>query len=52
MAEFVDNSRDANAQNLYIYSEPRSDMAAGFMLSFHDDGDGMNHGTVVNKILI
>jgi len=50
MAEIVDNSRDADAQNLYIYTEPRDDLRGGFMLCFRDDGCGMSPSEVYDVI--
>ena len=35
-------NRDANAQNLHIYSEKRNDSTGDFILSILDDGDGMS----------
>eukprot|EP00079_Xenopus_tropicalis_P012759 XP_002940158.3 PREDICTED: MORC family CW-type zinc finger protein 1 [Xenopus tropicalis] len=42
-AEIIDNSRDANASTLYIYSEPTRDFQGGQLLCFLDDGCGMTH---------
>ncbi|XP_041439827.1 MORC family CW-type zinc finger protein 1-like isoform X2 [Xenopus laevis] len=40
-AEIIDNSRDASASTLYIYSEPTSEFQGGQLLCFLDDGCGM-----------
>lgn len=42
MAELVDNSRDANAKCLKIYSTDHSDVRGGYALNFLDDGEGMS----------
>ncbi|XP_037337728.2 ATPase MORC2 isoform X1 [Pungitius pungitius] len=42
LAELVDNSRDANATRIDIYTEKRQEMRGGYMLCFLDDGIGMN----------
>ncbi len=42
LAELSDNARDANAQNLHIFSEIKADVRGGFTLNFLDDGDGMD----------
>ena len=44
LAELVDNSRDANANNLRIYTCKDSSLRGGFYLTFLDDGCGMNYG--------
>ncbi|KAI0981498.1 hypothetical protein GJ496_000958 [Pomphorhynchus laevis] len=48
LAELVDNSRDAGAENLYIYSIPNSDVRGGHMIYFLDDGCGMDAEEAVN----
>ncbi|KAM4746170.1 ATPase MORC2 isoform 2-T2 [Anableps anableps] len=42
LAELVDNSRDANATRIDIYTEKRPELRGGFMLCFLDDGIGMD----------
>ncbi|XP_029296414.1 LOW QUALITY PROTEIN: ATPase MORC2 [Cottoperca gobio] len=42
LAELVDNSRDANATRIDIYTEKRPELRGGYMLCFLDDGIGMN----------
>ncbi|XP_075432962.1 MORC family CW-type zinc finger protein 1 isoform X2 [Ascaphus truei] len=42
VAELIDNSRDADATSLYIYSEQNDNLDGGFMLFFLDDGCGMS----------
>ncbi|XP_008416973.1 ATPase MORC2 isoform X1 [Poecilia reticulata] len=42
LAELVDNSRDANATRIDIYTEKRPELRGGFMLFFLDDGIGMD----------
>uniref|UniRef100_A0A1A8RMR5 Bromodomain-containing protein 8 n=1 Tax=Nothobranchius rachovii TaxID=451742 RepID=A0A1A8RMR5_9TELE len=42
LAELVDNSRDASATRIDIYTEKRSELRGGFMLCFLDDGIGMD----------
>lgn len=42
LAELVDNSRDANATRIDIYSEKRPELRGGYMLCFLDDGIGMD----------
>jgi hypothetical protein len=44
LAELVDNSRDANAKNLHIYTCKDLSLRGGFYLTFLDDGCGMNYG--------
>jgi hypothetical protein len=44
LAELVDNSRDAGATNLDIYTSKDPYLRGGFYLSFLDDGCGMNYG--------
>ncbi|XP_077601031.1 ATPase MORC2-like isoform X1 [Stigmatopora nigra] len=41
LAELVDNSRDANATRIDIYTEKRPELRGGYMLCFLDDGTGM-----------
>jgi len=45
MAELIDNSRDAGAKCLKIYTENLPGITAGFSLNFLDDGQGMSPGT-------
>ncbi|MEQ2171468.1 ATPase morc2a, partial [Goodea atripinnis] len=42
LAELVDNSRDANATRIDIYTEKQPELRGGFMLCFLDDGIGMD----------
>ena len=42
MAELVDNSRDAGARNLHIYTENHEGIRGGYSLNFLDDGSGMD----------
>ncbi|XP_017269467.1 ATPase MORC2 isoform X1 [Kryptolebias marmoratus] len=42
LAELVDNSRDADATRIDIYTEKRPELRGGFMLCFLDDGIGMD----------
>ena len=44
IAELVDNSRDAGARNLDIYTCKDTSLRGGFYLTFLDDGCGMNYG--------
>ena len=44
LAELIDNSRDAGARNLDIYTCKDSMLRGGFYLAFLDDGCGMNYG--------
>ena len=44
IAELVDNSRDAGAKNLDIYTQRESTLRGGFYLAFLDDGCGMHFG--------
>ncbi|KAF5907571.1 MORC family CW-type zinc finger protein 2, partial [Clarias magur] len=50
LAELVDNSRDANATRIDIYTEKRPDLRGGFMLCFLDDGTGMDPGEATHVI--
>ncbi|XP_042562791.1 ATPase MORC2 [Clupea harengus] len=50
LAELVDNSRDANATRIDIYSEKRPELRGGFMLCFLDDGTGMDPGEATHVI--
>ncbi|XP_072289495.1 ATPase MORC2 isoform X2 [Eucyclogobius newberryi] len=42
LAELVDNSRDANATRIDIYTDKRPELRGGYMLCFLDDGIGMD----------
>ena len=43
LAELVDNSRDAKAKNLHIYTEKTDyNLRGGFSVCFLDDGEGMS----------
>lgn len=42
MAELVDNSRDANAKSLEIYTQNCPDVRGGYYMCFLDDGIGMS----------
>ena len=44
LAELVDNSRDAGARNLDIYTCKDPSLRGGFYLAFLDDGCGMHYG--------
>ncbi|CAF5043843.1 unnamed protein product [Rotaria sp. Silwood1] len=44
LAELVDNSQDAGAKNLDIYTCKDPYLRGGFYLAFLDDGCGMNYG--------
>uniref|UniRef100_A0A8B9I1R3 CW-type domain-containing protein n=1 Tax=Astyanax mexicanus TaxID=7994 RepID=A0A8B9I1R3_ASTMX len=50
LAELVDNSRDANATRIDIYTEKRPDLRGGFMLCFLDDGTGMEPSEATHVI--
>uniref|UniRef100_A0A4W4GXF2 CW-type domain-containing protein n=1 Tax=Electrophorus electricus TaxID=8005 RepID=A0A4W4GXF2_ELEEL len=50
LAELVDNSRDANATRIDIYTEKRPDLRGGFMLCFLDDGTGMDPSEATHVI--
>jgi DNA mismatch repair ATPase MutL len=45
----VDNSRDAGARNLDIYTYKDPTLRGGFYLAFLDDGCGMHYGKFVLK---
>ena len=47
LAELVDNSRDAAARNLHIYTCKDSSLRGGFYLAFLDDGCGMHYGELM-----
>lgn len=47
LAELVDNSRDAAARNLHIYTCKDSALRGGFYLAFLDDGCGMHYGKLI-----
>ncbi|XP_064867691.1 ATPase MORC2A-like isoform X2 [Oncorhynchus nerka] len=50
LAELVDNSRDANATRIDIYTEKRPDLRGGYMLCFLDDGTGMDPNEATHVI--
>ncbi|XP_024131199.1 ATPase MORC2 isoform X2 [Oryzias melastigma] len=50
LAELVDNSRDANATRIDIYTEKKTDLRGGFMLCFLDDGIGMDPNEATHVI--
>ncbi|KAM6931237.1 ATPase MORC2 isoform 2-T2 [Xenentodon cancila] len=50
LAELVDNSRDANATRIDIYTEKRPELRGGFMLCFLDDGIGMDPNEATHVI--
>jgi hypothetical protein len=49
LAELVDNSRDAGARNLDIYTCKDQALRGGFYLAFLDDGCGMHYGKFAVK---
>ncbi|CAF0876334.1 unnamed protein product [Adineta ricciae] len=51
LAELVDNSRDAGAKNLHIYTHNNPSLRGGFYLAFLDDGCGMHYDDVFNVIV-
>ncbi|CAF1551832.1 unnamed protein product [Adineta steineri] len=51
LAELVDNSRDAGATNLDIYTRKDPSLRGGFYLAFLDDGCGMHYDDVFNVIV-
>ncbi|XP_041348981.1 ATPase MORC2-like [Gigantopelta aegis] len=42
LAELLDNARDAAATKINIYTEPDESLRGGFLIAFHDDGEGMD----------
>ncbi|XP_062310528.1 ATPase MORC2 isoform X1 [Osmerus eperlanus] len=50
LAELVDNSRDANATRIDIYTEKKADTRGGYMLCFLDDGTGMDPNEATHVI--
>uniref|UniRef100_A0A8C4ZHG9 CW-type domain-containing protein n=1 Tax=Gadus morhua TaxID=8049 RepID=A0A8C4ZHG9_GADMO len=50
LAELVDNSRDANATRIDIYTENRPELRGGYMLCFLDDGTGMDPNEATHVI--
>uniref|UniRef100_A0A3P8VTM7 MORC family CW-type zinc finger 2 n=1 Tax=Cynoglossus semilaevis TaxID=244447 RepID=A0A3P8VTM7_CYNSE len=50
LAELVDNSRDANATRIDIYTEKRTELRGGYMLCFLDDGIGMDPNEAMHVI--
>ncbi|CAF0901117.1 unnamed protein product [Adineta ricciae] len=51
LAELIDNSRDAGAKNLDIYTQKDPSLRGGFYLGFLDDGCGMHYDDVFNIIV-
>uniref|UniRef100_H2UWN5 MORC family CW-type zinc finger 2 n=1 Tax=Takifugu rubripes TaxID=31033 RepID=H2UWN5_TAKRU len=50
LAELVDNSRDASATRIDIYTEKRPELRGGNMLCFLDDGIGMDPNDATHVI--
>ncbi|XP_028270777.1 ATPase MORC2 isoform X2 [Parambassis ranga] len=50
LAELVDNSRDANATRIDIYTEKRPELRGGSILCFLDDGTGMDPNEATHVI--
>uniref|UniRef100_A0AAY4A3L2 CW-type domain-containing protein n=1 Tax=Denticeps clupeoides TaxID=299321 RepID=A0AAY4A3L2_9TELE len=50
LVELVDNSRDANATRIDIYTEKRPELRGGFILCFLDDGTGMDPSEATHVI--
>ncbi|XP_068617196.1 ATPase MORC2 isoform X2 [Brachionichthys hirsutus] len=50
LAELVDNSRDANATRIDIYTEKRPELRGGYLLCFLDDGTGMDPNEATHVI--
>ncbi|XP_055017771.1 ATPase MORC2 isoform X2 [Boleophthalmus pectinirostris] len=50
LAELVDNSRDASATRIDIYTEKRPELRGGYMLCFLDDGIGMDPSEATHVI--
>ncbi|XP_077417239.1 ATPase MORC2 isoform X2 [Vanacampus margaritifer] len=50
LAELVDNSRDADATRIDIYTEKRPELRGGYMLCFLDDGIGMEPNEATHVI--
>uniref|UniRef100_A0A8D3CU36 CW-type domain-containing protein n=1 Tax=Scophthalmus maximus TaxID=52904 RepID=A0A8D3CU36_SCOMX len=50
LAELVDNSRDANATRIDIYTEKRPELRGGYLLCFLDDGIGMDPSEATHVI--
>uniref|UniRef100_A0AAQ5XBY1 CW-type domain-containing protein n=1 Tax=Amphiprion ocellaris TaxID=80972 RepID=A0AAQ5XBY1_AMPOC len=50
LAELVDNSRDANATRIDIYTEKKPELRGGYMLCFLDDGIGMDPNEATHVI--
>lgn len=44
LAELVDNSRDADANTLKIYTDRNINFRGNYILNFLDDGTGMSPG--------
>ncbi|XP_054630762.1 ATPase MORC2 isoform X1 [Dunckerocampus dactyliophorus] len=50
LAELVDNSRDANATRIDIYTEKKPELRGNYMLCFLDDGTGMDPNEATHVI--
>ncbi|KAM8961701.1 ATPase MORC2 [Pelodytes ibericus] len=50
LAELVDNARDADATRIDIFTVQREELRGGFMLSFLDDGAGMDPSEAASVI--
>ncbi|XP_035021898.2 ATPase MORC2 isoform X1 [Hippoglossus stenolepis] len=50
LAELVDNSRDADATRIDIYTEKRPELRGGYLLCFLDDGIGMDSNEATHVI--
>ncbi|XP_075685502.1 ATPase MORC2 isoform X2 [Rhinoderma darwinii] len=50
LSELVDNARDADATRIDIFTVPREELRGGFMLSFLDDGAGMDPSEAASVI--
>nr|XP_006116911.1 MORC family CW-type zinc finger protein 1-like [Pelodiscus sinensis] len=50
IAELIDNSRDAGATRLDIFTVDNNKLPGGFMLCFLDDGCGMAHKEATDLI--
>ncbi|XP_037634571.1 ATPase MORC2 isoform X1 [Sebastes umbrosus] len=50
LAELVDNSRDASATRIDLYTENRPELRGGYMLCFLDDGIGMDPNEATHVI--
>lgn len=52
MAELIDNSRDAEAKNLYIYTEANASIRGDYSLNFLDDGKGMSAHEAIDAVAL